>query len=179
MDFTIVGLDLSLTSTGWAVGDETGTFQSKKKDPERMIEIKSNIVVELSPYETPVVVMEGFSFGSRQTHAHALGGLGWIVRAELYERDIPYIVVPPTVLKKYATGKGNASKNEVVSSVSAKTGIVWSGSGSDDRCDAWVLCQIGRKIAGQEIYPHFGEVDISKLDFVGLTVNDKNGIVLE
>ena len=28
---------------------------------------------------------------------------------------------------------------QVVSHISAKTGIVWSGSGADDECDAWVL----------------------------------------
>lgn len=51
--------------------------------------------------------------------------------------------IPPTTRAKFATGKGNAAKTEVMSAVSARTGIVWSGKGADDMCDAWILEEMG------------------------------------
>ena len=71
----------------------------------------------------------------RSSHAHAQGELG---KGFSFIVNIPYVEIP-TNRAKFATGKGNANKAEVVSHISAKTGIVWSGSGADDECDAWVL----------------------------------------
>ena len=61
----------------------------------------------------------------------------------LWECNIPYIDVPPTSRAKFATGKGNAGKTEVISAISSKTGLVFSGAGADDECDAWILEQMG------------------------------------
>ena len=57
----------------------------------------------------------------------------------LWENNIFFVEVPPTCRAKFATGKGNASKGEVISAISAKTGKVFSGAGGNDECDAWVL----------------------------------------
>lgn len=77
--------------------------------------------------------------GSRNSQSHSIGELGGVIRVALFERGIKYVEIPPTCRAKFATGKGNAGKSEVVSSVSARTGIVWSGKGADDMCDAWIL----------------------------------------
>jgi hypothetical protein len=66
-----------------------------------------------------------------------------VVRLLLWQIGIPYVTIPPTCRAKFATGKGNASKNEVISSISARTGIVWQNPGADDRCDAWILQEMG------------------------------------
>lgn len=87
------------------------------------------------------VAIEGYSFSSRNSHAHSLGELGGAIRIALYERGIPWVEIPPTVRAKFATGKGNAGKPEVVSAISAMTGIVWSGGDGADKCDAWVIEQ--------------------------------------
>jgi hypothetical protein len=50
------------------------------------------------------------------------------------------------------SGKGNAGKTEVISSISSKTGMVFSGSGADDECDAWVLEQMGLAQLGKSKY---------------------------
>jgi hypothetical protein len=70
----------------------------------------------------------------------------------LWEEGTPFIEIPPTCRAKFATGKGNASKNEVVSSISAKTGIVWSGSAASDMCDAWILEQMAIAQLGESKY---------------------------
>lgn len=70
----------------------------------------------------------------------------------LWECSIPYIEIPPTSRAKFATGKGNSGKTEVISSVSSKTGKVFSGSGADDECDAWILEQMGLQKLGLSSY---------------------------
>lgn len=67
----------------------------------------------------------------------------------LWECNIPYVEVPPTCRAKFATGKGNAGKTEVISAISSKTGLVFSGSGADDECDAWILEQMGLAYLGE------------------------------
>lgn len=146
----IIGIDQSLTSTGIAVGDDTFTIVSKLKGVERLDDIVTQIMDVVRPLAKPHVYIEGYSFSSRNSHAHALGELGGCIRLELWRDGVPFTEIPPTVRAKFATGRGNSSKNEVVSSVSARTGIVWSGKGADDKCDAWILQEIGLYLIGQQ-----------------------------
>lgn len=145
---SIVGLDLSLTSTGYSCGDDQRNIVSSFKGPRRLSEISLKLCELLLELDDPVVIVEGYSFGSRNSQAHAIGELGGVVRLSLFNLDIPYVEVPPTCRAKFATGKGNAGKTEVMSAVSARTGIVWSGKGADDRCDAWLLEECGRFMLG-------------------------------
>ena len=93
----------------------------------------------------------------------------------LWESGIGFVEIPPTCRAKFATGKGNAGKSEVISSISARTGIVWSGPGADDMCDAWVLEEIGLARVGKSKYDWpssnmsaLDRVDWSSLDeFIG------------
>lgn len=98
------------------------------------------------------VVIEGYSFASRNSQAHSIGELGGCVRMKLWENAIPYVDVPPTSRAKFATGRGNAGKTEVISAISSKTGLTFSGSGADDECDAWVLEQMGLAKVGLSTY---------------------------
>lgn len=138
-----IGIDLSLSSTGLAVSDKTTTIMTPTSGPERLALIRDGIMELVMSVESPYVFVEGYSFASRNSQAHALGELGGVVRVALWEQGIPFVDVPPTVRAKFATGRGNASKAEVISAISARTGIVWTGKGADDRCDAWVLQEIG------------------------------------
>lgn len=139
----IVGLDLSLTSTGLAVGSTTKTIAVSQKGPERLMAIAHQVSTVLSTLACPAVVLEGYSMASRNSQAHATGELGGVIRVTLFAGRVPYVVVPPTCRAKFATGRGNASKSEVVSAISARTGLVWSGPGADDQCDAWILQEMG------------------------------------
>ena len=147
----ILGLDLSLTSTGFSVNGKTGTLTSKAKGAERLNDIAIQITDLIESLDTtPVVVLEGYSFASRNSQAHAIGELGGVVRVTLFRLGIPYVEVPPTCRAKFASGRGNASKNEVISAISARTGIVWSGKGADDEADAWILEEMGRCVTGTQ-----------------------------
>lgn len=165
---TPVGLDLSLTSTGFSWNDAQMTLKSKHKGPQRLIDIREQLLEQLQKVPQPVVMLENYSFGSRNSQAHATGELGGVIRVALHEAGIPYVEIPPTCRAKFATGKGNAGKNEVISAISARTGITWSGAGADDLCDAWILEECGRQYLGN---PRFDwpKVNVSALDKVDWT----------
>jgi Holliday junction resolvasome RuvABC endonuclease subunit len=173
-----MGLDLSLTSTGYSVGGKTGTIATKTRGAERLSVISNDIIDITCSADVDIVVVEGYSFASRNSQAHSIGELGGAVRMRLWECGTPYIDIPPTCRAKFATGKGNASKNEVISSISAKTGIVWSGAGADDMCDAWILEQMGIAKLGSSLYD-WTESQLSALEKVdwspmeGMLAKDK------
>jgi len=87
-------------------------------------------------------VIEGFSFGSPQGATEA-GGLGSAIRIALTETCIPFAIVPPSTLKKFATGKGNAGKDDMKLAALQRFGLTFTGTGSGDRCDARWLQEMG------------------------------------
>lgn len=141
---TPVGIDLSLTSTGISCGEMLKTVTSSYRSVQRLQDVRNKIMTDLSSVDNPIVCIEGYSFNSRNSQAHSIGELGGVIRLALYELNIPYVEIPPTTRAKFATGRGNAGKTEVMSSVSARTGLVFTGKGADDMCDAWILEEIGR-----------------------------------
>lgn len=175
----VVGLDLSLTSTGWSADGKSGIISSAFKNEARLDDISRQVKTLLSNIDTPHVVVEGYSFASRSGQAHSIGELGGVVKLTLFRMSVPYAIVPPTCRAKFATGRGNASKNEVVSAISAKTGIVWSGKGADDMCDAWILEEMGRVHTGTGRY-EWAKLNMDALskvnwgDFGGSLANTTN-----
>lgn len=138
----IVGLDLSLTSTGICFGsDEFEALSTKLKGTERLEFYEWEIRNRLNGND--YVVLEDYAYAKRGTHAYSLGELGGVIKLSLYDRKISLTVVAPTARAKFATGRGNASKSEVVSAVSARTGIEFKGPGADDMVDAFVLREMG------------------------------------
>jgi Holliday junction resolvasome RuvABC endonuclease subunit len=121
-----IGLDLSLTSTGIAVahrGHATVSRVTSKPAPttagtaERLIRLVAEIFEHVPTTEHTHVAIEGPSFGSTGGSAHERGGLWWLVRTKLERRGIDTVIIPPTSVKKYATGKGNAPKDAVLAAV--------------------------------------------------------------
>jgi Holliday junction resolvasome RuvABC endonuclease subunit len=87
--------------------------------------------------------IEGYAHGSR-FNREKLGELGGLVKLVWYESfySTP-LVVPPTVLKKYVTGKGTAKKADMVKSVNER----WSaGIKNDNLADAYALAHYSRSM---------------------------------
>lgn len=145
----VIGLDLSLTSTGVAVGSRTLVIASKFKGVQRLDDVENQILKIFQAVWPPIVVLEGYSFASRNSQAHSIGELGGVIKMMCHDHGIPVAISPPTCRAKFATGRGNASKAEVMSAVSARTGIVWSGKGAEDQCDAWILQEMGLARLGE------------------------------
>ena len=161
----IMGLDLSLTSTGISINGSTQVVSTKLKGAERLSVMNQTILEIAKAQNVDIVLIEGYSFASRSGQAFSIGELGGCVRMTLWENRIPYVEIPPTCRAKFATGRGNASKGEVISAISAKTGIIFSGASGNDECDAWVLEQMGQAKLNDSAYEWTKE-QLSALDKV-------------
>ena len=145
----ICGIDASLTGTGIALlrcGNEldpiTTTITSKLTETNRLIHIRD--YVQKFSDGSDLVVIESYAF-SRPNQAHQIGELGGVLRVMLAENNLKVLEVAPTQLKKFATGKGNASKEEIAVAAYKKWGIECR---TNDETDAAVLVYIGLAYMG-------------------------------
>ena len=145
----VLGLDLSLTCTGVAGRGWTDTIKphTKMRGADRLLFIRQQIVTTWTP-GTALVAIEGPSYGSQagQSGHHERAGLWWMVRCALRTHGIPVAVIPPASVKKYATGKGNASKADMVREVTRR--FPWF-AGGEDEADALVLAAMAADHLGQ------------------------------
>ena len=126
-----IGIDPSLTATGFIVLDEKGNLQKKKiiksklKGVERLIELEEELCDSLHIYRGKIdgVCMESYSFGSRLGQAFSIGELGGIFKRCLTKFPVKYKLIPPTRLKKFVTGKGNIKKELILKEVYKKWGV--------------------------------------------------------
>jgi len=133
---TIVGIDYSLTSPAICVnidGDAGLMFYyltNKKKwsgmiseeivgyehkewtDPIQRFKYISDFALDIiSPLINPQVYIEGYSFGSKGQGVFQIAENCGILKYRLLDEKIGYNTVVPSVVKKGATGKGNADKD--------------------------------------------------------------------
>lgn len=160
----IIGIDPSLTSTGIVVlrGNKVELAVTTKNEPalgtidrvrliyERIVDIQENLS-DGEKWQAPdLIVIEGFSYGSKGRSVFDIAYLGWRIREELEwlkEQDnIPWLEVPPSQLKKFATGQGNANKEIILQQVYKRWGVEFS---DNNQADAYVLAQIGRAYLGE------------------------------
>lgn len=140
MSADFCGLDLSLTGTGIACADHVDVLKPPKgcSGESRLDWIRSEILEHLPGTTYTLVVIEGYSYASPHG-AHQLGELGGLIRWTLWNRGTPFVEIPPATLKKFATGKGNAPKDGMLSAA-VRNGY----DGSDNNgADAWWLRQMG------------------------------------
>lgn len=103
-------------------------------------------VVDILKVTCPVLcLIEGYSFGSKGASVITLGEFGGVLRNAIVGIADYTVEVPPTVLKKFITGKGNCGKLEVVTSLSVKYGIEFK---SDNHADSFGLAVLGRAVLG-------------------------------
>lgn len=142
-----VGVDPSLDTGFVILGDndeiitEVEVSSKKEKDPQRMMDIASQLVNSIN--DDSVVVVEGFSYQSKGRGISFQYGLGWIIRAYFIENNIDYIEAPPAVVKKFATGKGQIKKDNMVLPIYKKWGFE---NESDNIRDAFVMAKIAQAL---------------------------------
>jgi crossover junction endodeoxyribonuclease RuvC len=144
-----VGLDMSLTSSGFSLfnGKEI-VFETIKTKPanfnndlDRLQHITNTVLSKIPHYATLICIEDYFVPQSKMQFGAALSlcALGTLMRMKLYESGLPFIVVSPNQLKKFATGKGNAQKSLVIREVYKKYNIDVK---DDNQADAIVLAKI-------------------------------------
>lgn len=149
----IIGLDLSLTGTGIATRTHTYLVKSSghkgdtlSQRAHRLAQLRDVILDATSAAD--MVVIEAPSFGSAMGSMHDRSGLWWLIVDALLTR-IPVAEVAPTCRAKYATGKGNASKEDVLSAVIRRFPAFTSSNNNE--ADALVLCAMGYDLIGDPI----------------------------
>lgn len=172
MNLHIVGLDLSLTGTGIArIRPHTPTSvevevigspaipQSAPMYPATLARLRNlaGRIVRAARRgredgELMLIAIEGPAYGMAgdQRGHHVRAGLFWLIY-HLLEKEAIIIIVAPGTLKRYATGKGNADKDLVLTSIVRAfphVGIV-----SNNEADALALAaMIAREVGhGQEV----------------------------
>ena len=130
---TIIGIDYSLTSPAVCVNDGKLKFYyltTKKKwigqqskdiigyehkewtDPIQRFTYISDFVFDiLFTTNNPKIFIEGYSFGSKGQGLFQIAENCGILKYRLLEKNYGYNTVVPSVVKKGATGKGNADKD--------------------------------------------------------------------
>lgn len=138
----LLALDLSLRATGWArntAGFNSGCFPELKKvnGIPRLQKIRDGILGLTESGGPDLVIIEGISFGSKGAMHAEICGLAYLVRVSLTEAGIPWTEVPPSTLKKFATGKGNADKADVLAAAIRR--LNYQGSDHNEADALWLL----------------------------------------
>lgn len=155
----VIALDLSLTCVGYAstrLG--SGTFRPEGRGMRRLNGILEEIRHLIPGHH--LVLVEGYSYASKGRAVVSIGELGGVVRLYLWKSGIPYVEIPPSSMKKVATGKGNAPKELVLVEAVRRLGY---GGASNHVADALWLLQ-----AAQQHYDLPGKVDLPKAHLSGL-----------
>ena len=96
------------------VGDYSEKEYIKTKNFQR-IGIFINDIIKL--HNPDVIQMEGISYGSRGSSALAdLAGLNFFIRSIIVENNIPFNIIAPTGVKKFAVGNGGVEKDVIIAS---------------------------------------------------------------
>lgn len=114
-------------------------YKSDKGGIDRLRDIQSHVMNWLYEFNNVSdVAMEGYAFGSQM--ANMLGELGGMVKLTLLDFGIYPMIVPPTTLKKYVTGKGTGvPKSQMLLFVYKK----WDVDITDDNAaDSYALARL-------------------------------------
>lgn len=153
---TILGIDASWTGcalTALTFDDDSGksevrsrvattlvTTLKKHPNPQERLDTMGLQFVEFVEDTQPAfAAIEGYSYGSK-TGGPMAGELGGHLRWLLWKAKLRFMVVPPTSLKKYVTGAGNAAKSAMMMGALKK----WGYESTDDNdCDSYSLTRLG------------------------------------
>jgi crossover junction endodeoxyribonuclease RuvC len=156
----IIGIDPSLTGTGVVAlsTDDlyTELIKSKpsgEKPIDELLRIKKivcKVMDFIQKYDgIKLVVMEALAMNSRNSSALTqLSGLNYLLRNELYEKTLPFIIVAPTSLKKFITGKGNCPKELILMEVYKHYGKEFR---DNNLADAYGLAKTGEALLDKNI----------------------------
>lgn len=160
----VVGIDLSLTATGIATPDGVTLIKSSGHEGAslrvrraRLNDIVARVSLAVAGVSISrgngraLVVIEAPSLGQqRQRGVHDRSGCWWLAVDELLSAGHLVAEVPPALVKKYATGAGNAKKSSMADAAARRIPDVHTG-GDDNTVDALWLRAMGCDALGQPL----------------------------
>ena len=150
----VIGIDQSARHTGVCVLSETGRVialdliePSMQDVGARLAYIRDGIKVyfggsAVSGTDVRAVVMEGYSYNS-VSKKFVLGEVGGQIKLAVFDAKVPLYEAAPKQLKKFVTGSGTATKDQVMVAIKErwKIDII-----NDNLADAYGLAQIAHEI---------------------------------
>ena len=134
--------------------DDNHVFEYYKT--KNMVEVVNTIydliLNEVKKYSAIVnVVIEGISYGSsiRTKSVFDLAGLNYMIRYKLITSDIQHLnlsIATPSNIKKYATGKGNANKESIMTIFKYIFPEMQNIPKLDDIADSYFMAMFSRDI---------------------------------
>lgn len=158
----VVGIDPSLKRTAVFVLDQDGQFVSRRCFAAvttgfglgiqarvfRNQAVGRQIRDFLTPLTPVLIAFEGYAFGANRAGHHDIVEHGYELRRMLCALEpLPrFLEVPPTTLKKHATGNGAADKIEVAVKMSRLFPHI--DFNTNDETDSAALAVMGLQVAG-------------------------------
>lgn len=174
----LVGIDYSLTSpaitthigTKWSidnctfyylVGREKNMSTNKKyvsavypkdyKSHEERINSLSQWALDIiEDFSPDYIALEGYAFGARGSSLFQIAENTGLLKWRLWTKKYKCEVYPPTMIKKFATTKGNANKAKMIESFQEETKInihkvldSKSSNPASDIVDSYFICKKG------------------------------------
>lgn len=130
---TILGIDPAIRATGiarWRDGrlsTQTVIPTVSWPDERAFRFIGAHVWPLIETSARAFVVLEAPFVGRNGATALRLAGLSYHLRIGLWSRQIPFAVVSPAALKKFATGSGGSGKSEVITAAN----LTFNGVGTD------------------------------------------------
>ena len=131
----------------------SGTLLPKSKDflskTHQYAFIMNWAISVLDKYDIDHVWLEDYAFGATGKVFH-IGENTGLLKHKLMRKEIPFTVVPPTVIKKEMIGKGNAKKEEIVEKFIEETKTplfslldTTTMNPASDIADSYFICRYG------------------------------------
>ncbi|MCC3766016.1 hypothetical protein [Streptomyces sp. UNOC14_S4] len=156
--YPFIGIDQSYSGFGFAVychpseiyQTKTGKWQAKDfvSQSDRLNKVFRDVQMMLTDVirafgGISAIAMEGYAHASK-FQRESLGELGGTVKLAIteaagYDTWRHPIIVPPPTLKKFLTGKGTATKQEMLDTVASRYGPVFR---NDNLADAYTLARV-------------------------------------
>ena len=153
-----IGIDASLRRTGFAKWDTEEGFSYRAVSPPKTLVAGRRLAWFyhyfedlLCTYSQPIAgaAIEGYSYGSHGRLAQ-LGELGGVFRVLLAQHCGAYVVVAPSQLKKFMTGKGGGARNVTKQNMILAANRLLTedplAPHQDDEADAIGLAHVARNI---------------------------------
>ena len=126
-------------------------YPAYREDVERFHLLSEWSVGNILGHSTDTVALEGYAFGA-VGRVFQIAENGGLLKHKLWSEEIPVEVYPPTMIKKFATDKGNATKEMMVEAfekeasvdIREKCGVVnkqWNPI--SDIVDAYYIAKFG------------------------------------
>jgi Holliday junction resolvasome RuvABC endonuclease subunit len=181
---TVMGLDLSLNSTGVAYLDAEGRLVTYRivcksfRGPCRLSYVKTKIGEALDAALPDIVAVEGYSMGRRASRGNtfSIAELGGVAQTLIWERGVAQMLVPPTTMKSLVALSG-ASKDKEAITQALKKYYGYSVT-QNDEADATGLMIVGQLKLGAIKYPIQGKEAhrLASLDKLHVTAGRMNSI---